>query len=172
MSKIVVVSMAVTIATLCGSYAGAQTYPCKNVRFLVPAPAMLDLVGGHVSFMFDNLPTAYPHVKAGKIRALGVTATRRARVLPDVPTIAQAGLPGYDVESWFGVFAPAATPRALIDRLYNDIAKILAMPDVRQKLEDQGADVVGSSPDQFTAHVKREIVKWAKVVKDSGARVE
>ena len=138
MSKIVVVSMAVTIATLCGSYAGAQTYPCKNVRFLVPAPAMLDLVGGHVSFMFDNLPTAYPHVKAGKIRALGVTAT----------------------------------PRALIDRLYNDIAKILAMPDVRQKLEDQGADVVGSSPDQFTAHVKREIVKWAKVVKDSGARVE
>ena len=145
-------------------------YP--HVPYKGSAPAMLDLVGGHVSLMFDNLPTAYPHIKGGKIRALGVTATRRARVLPDVPTIAQAGLPGYDVESWFGIFAPAATPRPLIDRLYSDAAKILAMADVRQKLEEQGADVVGSTPDQFSAHVKREIAKWAKVVKDSGARAE
>lgn len=145
-------------------------YP--HVPYKGSAPAMLDLVGGHVSFMFDNLPTAYPHIKAGKIRALGVTASRRARVLPDVPTIAQAGLSGYDVESWFGIFAPAGTPRPLIDRLYADSAKILAMPDVRQKLEEQGADIVGSTPEQFAAHVKREIAKWAKVVKDSGARVE
>ena len=145
-------------------------YP--HVPYKGSAPAMLDLVGGHASFMFDNLPTAYPHIKGGKIRALGVTATKRARVLPDVPTIDQAGLPGYDVESWFGMLAPAGTPRALIDRLYNETAKILAMPDVRQKLEEQGAEIVASTPDQFTAHIKREIAKWAKVVKASGARVD
>lgn len=145
-------------------------YP--HVPYKGSAPAMLDLVGGHVSFMFDNLPTAYPHIKGGKIRVLGVTAARRARVLPDVPTIAQAGLPGYEVESWFGVFAPAGTPKLLIDRLHAELVKALAMPDVRQKLEEQGADIVGSSPEQFAAHVKREIAKWAKVVKASGARVE
>ena len=145
-------------------------YP--HVPYKGSAPAMLDLVGGHVSFMFDNLPTAYPHIKGGKIRALGVTAGKRARVLPDVPTIAQAGLPGYEVESWFGVFAPSATPRPLIERLHQELVKSLAMADVRQKLEEQGADIVGSSPAEFAAHVKREIAKWARVVKDSGARVE
>jgi tripartite-type tricarboxylate transporter receptor subunit TctC len=145
-------------------------YP--HVPYKGSAPAMLDLVGGHVSFMFENLPTAYPHIKGGKIRVLGVTAARRARVLPDVPTIAQAGLPGYEVESWFGVFAPAGAAKPLVDRLHAELVKALAIPDVRQKLEEQGADIVGSSPEQFAAHVKREIAKWAKVVKDSGARVE
>jgi tripartite-type tricarboxylate transporter receptor subunit TctC len=135
-------------------------------------PAMMDLVGGQVSMMFDNLPTAIPHIRTGRIRALGVTSAQRSPSLPELPTIAESGLPGYDVVSWFGVLAPAAVPRPLIERLHAEIVKALALPDVKERLAGLGAVIVASSPEQFAAYIRSEIVKWEKVVKISGARAE
>ncbi len=135
-------------------------------------PAMVDLVGGQVSMMFDNLPTAIPHIRTGRIHALGVTSAQRSPSLPDLPTIAESGLPGYDVVSWFGVLGPAAMPRPLIDRLHAEIVKALGVADVKDRLAGLGAVIVGSSPAEFTAYIKSEIIKWEKVVRVSGARAE
>jgi tripartite-type tricarboxylate transporter receptor subunit TctC len=122
--------------------------------------------------MFDNLPTAIAHIRTGRIRALGVTSAQRSPSLPELPTIAESGLPGYDVVSWFGVLAPAAVPRPLIERLHAEIVKALALPDVKERLAGLGAVIVASSPEQFATYIRSEIVKWEKVVKISGARAE
>ena len=143
-----------------------------HVPYKGSAPGLADLVGGQVLMFFDNITTSLPLAKAGKIRAIAVTTAKRSSVHPELPTIAESGLPGYDVSSWQGVFAPAATPRPIISRLNAEIVRILAMPDVRERLTGLGADPVGNTPEQFAAYVKAEIAKWAAVVKQTGARVD
>jgi len=129
-------------------------------------------VGGQVTMTFDNITTAWPLAKAGKLRALAVTTAKRSPVAPDVPTLAESGLAGFEVGSWQGVFAPAGTPPAIVKRLNAEIVKILSMPDVKEKILALGAEPVGDTSEQFTAYVKTEVVKWSDVVKKSGAKVD
>jgi len=136
------------------------------------ATAIPDLLGGRVTMMFDNMPSSLPLVKEGKLRALGVTSLKRSPAAPEIPTLAEQGLPGFEAVSWFALFAPAGTPRPLIDRLQGEVKKILAAPDVAGKLAEAGLDAVGSTPDELAAYQRAEIAKWAKVVRDSGAKVE
>jgi tripartite-type tricarboxylate transporter receptor subunit TctC len=143
-----------------------------HVPYKGSAPALTDLMGGQVNLMFDNLPSALAHIKAGKLRALAVTSSKRSPALPDVPTISEAGLPGFEASSWFGVFAPAATPKEIIARLSAEIVKVINSAELKERLAAQGAEVVGGSPEQFAAHIKSETAKWAKVVKASGATVD
>ena len=143
-----------------------------HVPYKGSAPAITDLLGGQVQLMFDNLPSALPQVKAGKLRALAVTSARRSPAAPDLPTIAEAGVPGYEVDSWFGILAPAGTPREIVNKLNAEIVKILQMPDVKERLSEQGAVPVGDTPEHFAEHIRKETVKWAKVVKASGARAD
>jgi tripartite-type tricarboxylate transporter receptor subunit TctC len=143
-----------------------------HVPYKGSAPAISDLMGGQVQVMFDNLPPSLPHIKAGKLRALAVTSAKRAPALPELPTIAEAGLPGFEASSWFGVLAPAGTPPAIIGRLNAEIAKWLATAEAKDKLLALGADAAGGTPEDFAAHIRAETAKWAKVVKDSGAKAE
>jgi tripartite-type tricarboxylate transporter receptor subunit TctC len=143
-----------------------------HVPYKGSAPALTDLLGGQVALMFDNMPSALPHVKAGKLRALGVTSARRSQAVPDIPTIAESGVAGYEVDSWFGILAPAGTPKEVVGKLNAEIVRILQMPDVRQRLQEQGAEPVGGTPEQFDEHIRKETVKWARVVKASGAKVD
>ena len=143
-----------------------------HVPYKGSAPAVTDLLGGQVSMMFDNMPSVLPHVKAGKLRALGVTSARRSPAAPDIPTIAESGVPGYEVDSWFGILAPAGTPKEIVAKLNAEIVKILQRPEVRERLAEQGAVPVGDTPDQFAEHIRRETAKWARVVKASGAKVD
>jgi len=143
-----------------------------HVPYKGSAPALADLVGGQVDLMFDNMPSSLPLAKAGKLRGLAVTTAKRSAALPDMPTIAESGVPGYDTGSWFGVLAPAGTPKDIVDKLSAAIAKSLATPDVRTRLAHEGAEPVGNTPEQFAAFIKSEIAKWAQVVKISGAKVD
>ena len=136
------------------------------------ATAIPDLLGGRVTMMFDNMPSSLPLVKEGRLRALGVTSLKRSPAAPEIPTIAEQGLPGFDAASWFALFAPAGTPRPIVDRLQAEVKKILAQPEIAKKLAEAGLDAVGSSPDELAAYQRTEIAKWAKVVRDSGAKVE
>ena len=143
-----------------------------HVPYKGSGPGLIDLVGGQVLMFFDNITTSLPLAKAGKIRAIAVTTAKRSSVEPDLPTIAESGLPGFDVSSWQGLFVPAGTPRPIVTKLNAEVVKILAMPDVRERLKTLGADPVGNTPEQFGAYVKAEIAKWADLVKRSGARVD
>jgi tripartite-type tricarboxylate transporter receptor subunit TctC len=129
-------------------------------------------MGGQVQLMFDNLPSSLAFIKAGKLRALAVTSATRASALPDVPTMQEAGVPGFEAASWFGVLAPAGTPREVIARINGEVAKWLASPEAREKLASQGAIAAGGTPDDFARHIGAETAKWAKVVKASGAKVD
>jgi tripartite-type tricarboxylate transporter receptor subunit TctC len=136
-------------------------------------PALLDLVGGTMDVMFDNLPSALPQIKAGKLKALAVTSAQRSAVLPDVPTIEEAGkLKGYEASSWFGLLAPAGTPTDIVNRIQQESAKALNSPAVKEKLLAQGAIPGGNSPQEFSKMIASEIKKWAQVVKVSGAKVD
>ena len=143
-----------------------------HVPYKGSAPAVTDLLGGQVQLMFDNLPSALPHIRAGKLRALAVTSAQRASALPDVPTVAEAGLPGFEASSWFGLLAPAGTPKDVVAKLNAEVAKWLASPEAREKLAAQGAIAAGQSPDDFSRHIAAETTKWQKVVKESGAKVD
>ena len=144
----------------------------QHIPYKGSPPALQDVVGGQVTMTFDNITTALPLAKAGKLRALAVTTAKRSAVAPDVPTLAESGLPGFEVGSWQGVFAPAGTPPEIVRRLNVEIVKALNLPDVREKLSGMGAEIVADSPEEFSALVKSEVVKWADVVKKSGARVD
>jgi len=151
------------------SMAGAEM---QHVPYKGSPPALQDVMGGQVTMTFDNITTAWPLAKGGKLRALAVTTAQRSAIAPDVPTLAEAGLPGFEVGSWQGVFAPAGTPADIVRRLNAEIVKILNAPDVRDKLAALGAEVVANSPEEFATMVKSEVGKWADVVKKSGARVD
>lgn len=134
--------------------------------------AMTDLLAGRVNMMFSNMPLALPYIKNGKLRALGVTTLKRASATPNVPTISEAGLPGYNVDTWYGMFAPAGTPAPIINKLNSEINHILTQPEVKRVFAAQGAEPIGTTPQQFAAVVRSDLVKWAKVVKESGAHVD
>ena len=131
-----------------------------------------ELLGGTLPIAFDNIATALPHIKAGKLRALAVTTAQRSGVAPEVPTLAESGLAGYELSSWQAVFAPAGTPKPIVDRLYTEIARILKMPDVNKRLTDLGLDISGMPPAELAALIKADVPRLGKVVKDSGAKAE
>ena len=136
------------------------------------ATAIPDVLGGRVTMMFDNMPSSLQLVREGKLRALGVTSSARSPAAPEIPTIAEAGLPGFDAVSWFALFAPANTPKAIVDKWQVEVRRILKSPDVAKRLADAGLDAVGGTPDELAAYQKGEITKWAKVVKESGAKAD
>jgi tripartite-type tricarboxylate transporter receptor subunit TctC len=151
------------------SLAGVQIL---HIPYKGSGPAVSDLLGGQVQLMFDNTPNVLPHVKAGKLRALGSSGPTRSPMTPDVPTVAEAGVAGYDVMVWFGLVAPAGTPREVVDKLNAEVRKILAMPDVRERFLAQGVEPLGSTPEQFGEHIKEQMAKWGKVVRDAGVKAE
>ena len=146
------------------SLAGIQM---EHVPYKGSGPAIQDVMAGHVPLMFDTTVVAAPHIQSGKVRALAVTSTKRVKSLPDVPTMAEAGVKGYEIVSWQGIFAPAGTPKDVVQRLNSEIVKILKLPEMRQRLEGLGLEPVGNTPEEFAAFQKAEIAKWAKVVKDA-----
>ncbi len=145
----------------------------NHVPFKGSAPAVTAMLGGQVDFAFAVAPDALPHVKAGKLRALAVSGAKRAAPLPDVPTMVEGGVPGYEATAWFGYLAPAGTSREIIDRLNAEIAKALESSDVRDRLAPGGlSELPGGTPERFGDFVKSEIAKWSKVVKESGAKID
>jgi tripartite-type tricarboxylate transporter receptor subunit TctC len=141
-----------------------------HVPYKGSGPALSDLIGGQVQVMFANVPGTLQHVKAGKLRVLAATGDRRASALPEVPTIAESGLPGFQAATWFGILAPAGTPREIVAKLNAEIAKALAAPELVEHLRNEGADVVGGSPEQFRAFLKSEVERWGPVVKAAGIK--
>lgn len=143
-----------------------------HVPYRGSAPAITDLLGGQVQSMFDNMPSALPHVQGGRLRAIAITSAQRSPLLPDVPTVAESGYPGFDVQSWFGLAAPAGTPHPVIERLNAALDKVMAAPEVRQRLRDLGATPEAGTPEQMRALAVAEIKRWREVVKASGAKAE
>jgi tripartite-type tricarboxylate transporter receptor subunit TctC len=143
-----------------------------HVPYRGSAPAVTDLIGGQVQVMFDNISNVLPHVKSGKLKALAVTTPARSPLTPELPTVTEAGVSGFEVAVWFGIAAPGGTPRPIIDKLNAEIVKILHMPDVKERFTAQGVDPVGSTVEQFQAHLQAQRTMWAKVVKDAGVTPE
>jgi tripartite-type tricarboxylate transporter receptor subunit TctC len=143
-----------------------------HVPYKGGAPAVTDLVGGHVQLMFNNLISVMPLAKEGRLRALAITSTKRSPLLPALPTVAEAGVPGYESSSWYGAMLPANTPNPIVDTLNREMVKALKSPDVAAKLSGEGAQVVGSSPDEFDTYVRRDIQRWRKLVPALGLKAD
>ena len=143
-----------------------------HVPYKGGGPAMTDLVGGQVQLIFATTASAIPQIKGGRIKGIAVTTAKRSALLPELPTISEAGLAGFDANNWYGIVEPARTPRAIIDQLNAEVTKILNMPDVKTTLFNQGLDPAPGTPEQFGAYIKSERVKWARVIKESGAKAE
>ena len=144
----------------------------QHVPYKGSPQALGDVIGGQVSMSFDNISTAYVQAKAGKLRAIAVTTSKRSNVAPEVPTFAESGLAGYELGSWHGVFAPAHTPKAIVTKLNAQTVRGIQSADARSRLQALGVDAVGNSSAEFAAFVRAEVPKWAKVVKESGAKIE
>jgi tripartite-type tricarboxylate transporter receptor subunit TctC len=149
--------------------AGAQM---THIPYKGGGPALTDLMGGQIQFMLENIPSTLPLAKSGKVRALAITALKRSPLVPDLPTLDEAGLKGYEIVGWNGLLVPAATPRTVVSLLHRTTVKALELPDMKERLATLGAEGVGSSPDQFKAFVQSEIRKWARVVTDAGLKAE
>ena len=143
-----------------------------HVQYKGAAPAVVDLVGGHVMLRFDQVSTSLPHIRSGKIRALGVTTTKRSETLPGVPPIAEIGVPGYEVVQWSGVLAPARTPKDVVAQLNQKINEALKAPDVKERLSKIDVEPAGGTSEQFAAFVRAEVAKWGKVIKEAGIKAE
>src|SRR6476659_6272554 len=144
----------------------------QHVPYKGSGQAVVDLVGGQVQVMVSGMSSVMPHIKAGRLRALAVTGAQRSPAVPDIPTIAESGFPKFEATAWYGVLVPARTPKAIVTRLHDEIVRALKMPDVKERLESVGFEIVGSTPDACGAYIKSEIVKWAPVVKASGAKAD
>ena len=143
-----------------------------HVPYKGSGPAMADLLGGQVDLMFANLAAAMQDMNSGKLRGLAVTGAKRSAAAPQLPTVAEAGVPGYEVTSWFGVLAPRGTPAPVVARLNKEFVRAVQLPAVKERLTSQGAEPVGSTPDAFSGHLKAEAARWSKVIKSAGIRVE
>jgi tripartite-type tricarboxylate transporter receptor subunit TctC len=146
--------------------------PATHVPYKGTPPALNDLIGGRVQVMFDGLVTSLPHIKAGKLRPLAVASTTRSPLLPDVPTMTEAGVPGFEAVGLAAILAPAGTPPAIVDKLYREIAAILKTPDVKSQLEGMGLEIVASSPSEFAAYIDSESKKWGKLIKEAKVTVD
>ncbi len=142
------------------------------VQYKGGGPALTDTIGGQVQFNLGSLVQMVPHVRSGKLKALGVSSAKRVAAMPEVPTIAEAGVPGYEVSNWWGLLAPAGTPAPVLDRLYKEIIAILDSPETRKRFELEGAEVIRMTPPEFANFVSQETVKWTKVVKEAGVKPE
>jgi tripartite-type tricarboxylate transporter receptor subunit TctC len=134
--------------------------------------AIVDLIGGRLSFFVNPMPEMIPFVQSGKLRPLAVTSSKRSHVMPELPTVAEAALPGYEIVTWNGIMAPAGTPRDIVSRLNSEVVRLLRTSDLKSNLEGQGLFIIGATPEEFTKHLRAETDKWAKVVKAAGARVD
>ena len=143
-----------------------------HIPYKGAAPATIDVVAGHVSIMFNNMLSAVPHIKSRRLRALGVTTRKRSSAVPEVPTIDESGVKGYEVAGWYGVLAPSGLPADVLARLNTEINRGVRQPEVVKRLAAEGMDAVGSTPDEFTQRMQREIAKWAAVVKAAGITAE
>lgn len=143
-----------------------------HVPYKGASPAITALLGGEIAIYVSSIPPALPMIKAGRLKALGVTSAKRTATLPDVPTISESGLPGYEVTNWYGVMLPAGVAKDLVSRLNTEIARILRLPEVQQRFQGEGGDVAPNTPEQFAAFIKSEIAKWDKAIKASGAKVD
>ncbi len=143
-----------------------------HVPYKGSGPGVTDLIAGHVPVMMPNMLSAQPHIKSGRLRALGVTGAKRAPGADDIPTIAEAGVPGYEAVQWYGVLAPAGTPRDIVTKLHAGTARALQNPEVRQRLLGDGAEPVGGTPEEFAAYLRSETAKWAKVIRAAGIKPE
>ena len=150
-----------------GAKLGIQLVPYKGT-----APAMTDVMGGHASALIDALPSSYPQVKGGKLKALAVTSPKRIAFMPNVPTVAESGLPGFDMVSWYGLWGPAALPKELGKRLSTEVAKAVRSQLATERLGEQGFDAVGSTPEEFSAFLEQELVKYTRIVKQANVKVE
>ena len=135
-------------------------------------PAMIDTISGEMHMMFATMPAAMPHVKSERVRPVAVTTARRSQTLPALPTIAETGIKGYEASTWYGVLAPAKTPRAVVERLHGEIVKMLAAPEIRERLGAQGFEPAGNTPEEFATYTKSEIAKWGKVIRAAGIKAE
>ena len=143
-----------------------------HVPYKGSGPALVDLMGGQVDMMFDAISTIISHVNAGKLKALGTTGKSRSAVTPNIPTVSEAGLPGYEATIWLGLMAPAATPRPILERLSGAVNKVINAPEVKENWSKQGAVPMGMTPDEFGKFVRDDATKWAKLVKDTGMKVD
>ncbi len=143
-----------------------------HVPYKGAGPALIDMLGGQFSLYFGNMPSVIGYARQGRLRGLAVTGAQRSPAAPDMPTVAESGVPGYEVTTWYGVSAPAKTPKPLVDRLHNEILRALKSPDLQARFKDLGADIIGNSQEQATAYVQNEISKWGKVIKAAGLKGE
>lgn len=143
-----------------------------HVPYKGASPALTDLLAGQVQLMFSTMPPSLPQVKAGKLKAIAVTSAKRSVTTPELPTIAEAGLPGFEAITWYGMAAPAGTPPAIVKKLNAEVVKLLHLPDVKERLLATGTEASGTTPEEFATYIKSETVKWAKVIKASGARAD
>ena len=143
-----------------------------HVPYKGSGPGMTDLLGGRVLMTMDSLLQGYPQIKAGKLKALAVLGPRRSSLLPEVPTMAEAGVAGYALTNWFGLLAPAATPREVLSKIYSDASKVLKEPEIQKKISEMGADVVGNTPEQFGAAMRAESAQWADIIKSANIKAE
>lgn len=144
----------------------------NHVPYKGGPPALTAVVAGEVSVLFANMLPGLPHIKNGRLRPVAVTSERRSAILPDVPSIKESGLPDYHVVQWYGVVAPSGTPTSIVTRLNREIRQILELPDVRARLQAEGAELAVSTPEGFSDHIRKEIANWGKAVRDSGARLD
>ncbi len=136
----------------------------QHIPYKGSGPAVTDLLGGQVNYMFDSITSAKPHIESGKLRPLGLTTSKRSKALPNVPTIAESGLPGYEVTPWFAVFVPSGTPKPIINKLNNALVTALKNAEIKTKFDNIGAEIIGSTPDEVTSYLNKEIERWGKVI--------
>jgi tripartite-type tricarboxylate transporter receptor subunit TctC len=144
----------------------------NHIPYKGSGPALIDLVGGQVPFAFESTIPVLPYIKSGRLRALGITSAQRWPLVPDLPTVADGGVPGFEAITWYGVAAPAAVPADIVKRLNAEITRVLNLPDIKQRLADLGTPMVAGTPEQFGALIRSEVVKWGKVVKQANVKLD